>query len=64
MLKDGCAVASMVLVERDTFMGMTQKLHQSPLAVLDRHASQILAVQFEQVEGAKHGGAIMAISAD
>ena len=64
MLEDCFAVAGMVLVERDTFMGVTQKLRQYPLALLDRHAPQVPAVEFEQVERAEHGGGIMTISAD
>ena len=29
-----------------------------------RRASQVLAVQFEQVEGAEHGGSVMLVAAD
>ena len=44
-------------------MGMTQKLRQDALALLDRRA-QVLPIQFEEVESAEHGGGIMTVSAD
>ena len=44
-------------------MGMTQKLRQDALALLDRRA-QVLPIQFEEVERAEHGVGIMTESAD
>jgi hypothetical protein len=64
VLEDCRAVASMVLVERDTFMGVTQKLRQYSLALLDRHVPQVLAVHFEQVESAEHGGGVVPVPTD
>jgi limonene-1,2-epoxide hydrolase len=34
------------------------------LALLDRQPAQILAVEFEQVEGAEHGGVVVAKRTD
>jgi hypothetical protein len=45
-------------------MGMTEKLRQDALALLDWRAPQVLAVEFEEVERAEHGGGIMTVSAD
>jgi hypothetical protein len=54
--------ARVVLVEGDALMGMTEKFRQDALALLDRRAPQVLAVEFEEVERAEHGGGIMTVS--
>jgi hypothetical protein len=45
-------------------MGMTQKLRQDALALLDRRAPQVLAVEFEEVERAEHSGSVVAVSVE
>jgi hypothetical protein len=52
---DDRAVADVVLVESDTGMRTAQQLGEPGLAHLDRQSAQVLAVEFEQVEGAEHG---------
>ena len=43
---------------------MTQKLRQDALALLYRRAPQVLAIEFEEVERAEHGGCIVTVSLD
>jgi hypothetical protein len=43
---------------------VAQKLRQGTFALLDRHAPQVLAVQFEQVESAEHGGGVVPVPTD
>jgi hypothetical protein len=43
---------------------VTEKLRQDVLALFDRRAPQVLAVEFEEVERAEHGGGIMTVPAD
>jgi hypothetical protein len=64
MPEDDRAVVGVVLIEGDAFMGMTQKLCQKALALLDRRVPQILAVQFDQVEGAEDCGFARPLPAD
>ena len=64
VLEDHRAVAVVVLVERDPFMGLAQQLCQDALALLDGRAPRFLAVNFEQIEGAEHGYGIVPVSAD
>ena len=61
VLEDDRSVARAVLVEGDAFMGMTEKLLQEALALLDWRAPQVLAIEFEEVERAEHGGGIMTV---
>jgi hypothetical protein len=61
VLEDDRSVARAVLVEGDALMGMTEKFRQDALALLDRRAPQVLAVEFEEVERAEHGGGIMTL---
>ena len=56
MLEDDSTVADEVLVEHDARMRRVQQPGEPGLADLDRQPAQVLAVGFEQVEGAKHGG--------
>jgi hypothetical protein len=55
------AVAGTVLVEGDALVGMIEKLRQDALALLDRRAPEVFAVEFEEVERAEHGGGIMTL---
>jgi hypothetical protein len=55
VLEGDRAVARVVLVEGGALMGMTEQLRQDVLA---------LAVQFEEVERAEHGGGVVAVPAD
>ena len=64
VLEDDRSVARAVLVEGDAFMGMTEKLLQEALALLDWRAPQVLAIEFEEVERAEHGGGIMTVPSD
>ena len=42
-------------------MRVAQKLRQGTFALLDRRAPQVLAVEFQEVERAEHGGGIMTL---
>jgi hypothetical protein len=55
LLIDDLAVADVVLVEGDAWRWLAQQLGKPGLAHLDRQPAQVLAVEFEQVEGAEHG---------
>ena len=59
MLEDDGAVAVIVLVEGDAVALSVQHIGQCMLALLDRRSAQILAVQFDQIEGAEHGGMVV-----
>ena len=48
MPEDDRAVVGVVLIEGDAFMGVTGKLRQDALALFDRRAPQVLAVEFEE----------------
>ena len=52
------------LVEGDALAGMIEKRRQDALALLDWRAPQVLAIEFEEVERAEHGGGIMTVPAD
>jgi hypothetical protein len=43
---------------------MTEKFRQDALALPDRCAPQVLAIEFEQVEREQHGGGIVTVPAD
>jgi hypothetical protein len=64
VLEDDRSLARVVLVEGDGLGAVTQKLRQDALALLDRRAPQVLAIQFEQVESAEHCGGVTPVSAD
>jgi hypothetical protein len=51
--------ADVVGVERDAGMRSAQQ-NKSGLTNLDRQLAQVLAVEFEQVEGAQHGVGVVA----
>ena len=53
-----------MLVEGDALVGMTEKFRQDALALPDRRAPQVLAIEFEQVEREQHGGGIVTVPAD
>jgi hypothetical protein len=61
---DDCAIRSEVLVEHDARMFAAQQRLQGQFACFNWRAPQILAVEFEQVERAEHGGGVMAVPAD
>jgi hypothetical protein len=60
LLIDNIAVADVVLVECQARIRPVQQPDQRLLARLDRQLAQILAVEFEQVEGAEHGRVVVA----
>src|SRR6185503_708501 len=62
VLVEDRAVAVVVLVEDDARMRAAQQISQEGLAVFNRCPAQIPAVEFEQIEGAEHGGAVMPVS--
>jgi len=64
VLEDDRAVGVVMLVVGDTRMGVSQELGQRALALFDRRAPQVLAVHFEQIEGAEHGGGVVPVSTD
>ena len=53
-----------MFVEADALLGMTEKFRQDALALPDRCAPQVLAIEFEQVEREQHGGGIVTVPAD
>jgi hypothetical protein len=64
VLEHDIAVALAVFVEHDAGMRGANELGELALAVLDRPSPQILALQLDQVEGAKHGVVAMACPSD
>ena len=58
------APSRVVLIEGDALVGMTEKLRQDVLALFDRPAPQVLAIEFEEVECTEHGSGIVTVSAD
>ena len=64
MLEYDRGVAVAVLVEGDAFGGTAQQFRQSPLTFLDRQPPQILAVEFEQIEGTEGHGMVVSPAAD
>jgi hypothetical protein len=59
MLEDDSAVAVIVPIGGDAVSFSVQQIGQGVLALLDRRPAQILAVQFNQIEGAEHGSVVM-----
>ena len=55
---------SIVFVEHDAGMRGADELRQLALAMLDWPAAQILALQLDQIEGAKHGVTAMTCPAN
>jgi hypothetical protein len=64
VLEENCPVARVVLVEGNALVWMTEKLCQELLALFERRAPQVLAIEFEQVERAEHGGGVVTVPAD
>jgi hypothetical protein len=58
VLVDDRAVGIVMLIVGDACMRVAQELGQLAFALLDRHVPQVLAVEFEQVESAEHGGGV------
>ena len=46
-------------VEGDPVAGVAEQIGEHGLAVLDRLPSEVLAVEFDQIEGAEHGGIVV-----
>ena len=59
VLEDGRAVAVEMLVEGDTVAGVAEQIGEHGLAALDRLPAKVLAVEFDQIEGAEHGGMVV-----
>ena len=53
------AVAVKMLVEGDSVAGVAEKIGEHGLALLERLLAKVLAVEFDQVEGAEHGGMVV-----
>ena len=51
MLENDLAVALVMLIEHNAELRPVHQLCQLALAVLNRRAAQIVAVQFDQIEG-------------
>ncbi len=58
MFKDGPAVACKVLIKRDSVADAAEKISKRRLTTFERLPTEILAVQFDQVEGAEHGSVV------
>jgi hypothetical protein len=59
VLEDHRALAAVVLAEGDALVGPAEELCQKALSLLDRGAPQVVAVQLDQVEGAKYRGMVV-----
>ena len=58
MPEDDFAVAVEMLVEGDTVAGVAEKGRQRVLSILKPCPAKVLAVEFDQIEGAQHGGVV------
>ena len=58
MPEDDLAVAVEVLVEGDTVAGVAEKGRQRVLSILKPRPAKVFAVEFDQIEGAEHGGVV------
>ena len=64
MGEDGRTVALNVLVEPDTGTGLGQDRCERGLADLERVTPEVVAVQFDEVEGVQEGVLVMLAVAD
>jgi hypothetical protein len=48
-----------MLVDYDAGMASANQVHEVGLALLDGNTAQVFAVELDQIEGAKDGGAVM-----
>ena len=64
MLVNDSAVAFKILVHDDAGLKAAEQSRQGPLALLDPNAAQVLAIQFEHVEGAQLGADVVPMPAD
>jgi hypothetical protein len=53
---DGRAVAVEMMVEGDTVVHAAEQIGQQTLTVLKPSTAEVLAVEFDEIEGAQHGG--------
>jgi len=58
VLKDDRAVAVEMLIEGDAVIRVVDEVGQRALTVLKPRPAEVLAVEFDQVEGAEHGGIV------
>jgi hypothetical protein len=61
---DRGAIAVVVAAERDAVMWEPQQLDESPLAILNRLAPDILTIHLEQIEGTEDRATVTAAAAD
>ena len=59
MLEDDRAVFAERLIERDAFMWQAQEPGEPSLAILDGLLANVIAVHFQQIEGARYRPAIL-----
>jgi hypothetical protein len=52
MLEEGCAITVVADVENDSVALPSHHVDQRTLALFDRNAAQVLAIKFDQIEGA------------
>ena len=64
VLEDDRAVALEMLIERDAVAGVSEQIGERGLAALDRLPPEVLAVEFDQIESAEHGGVVVLPIAD
>ena len=59
MLEDDRPVDLEMLIERDPVAGVLEQIGERGLAALDRLPPKVLAVEFDQIESAEHGGVVV-----
>ena len=58
MPEDDLAVAVEMLVEGDTVVDAANEIAQRLFTILERHPTEVFAVEFDQIEGTEHGGVV------
>jgi len=61
---DDIAIADVVLVDRQAWTRLAYELGQRLFAFLDRKPTQVLTIEFEQVEVAEHGSVVVTRGTD
>ena len=64
MFEDGRTVAGEMRVEGDPVAGAAEQIGEHSLAALERLPSEVLAVDFDQVESAEDSGMVILAVAD
>ena len=59
MPEDDLAVAVEMLVEGDTIVDAANEIAQRLFTILERHPTEVFAVEFDQIEGTEHCCVVM-----